>query len=175
MIKTAVRQPLAFRDKSVWQLQGAVLHSETLILQIMVATSSCLTSCCCLTLSLNLIAWMHSELVACDWLLSFLYLKAIGHSARRGRMVCNNFRCFIAKMRKRPFFFPKRWLEFYDQVTEITAPPSKICERLLSRLEGQPTQVCQPLWKAAVSPPCATPLHVNYPSASSSYPFQHLR
>lgn len=70
-----------------------------------------------------------TELVACDWLVSFLYSKAIGHKARWGRMVCNN--C------KRPFFFPKRWLEFYDQMTKITAPLSEICERLLSPTHKQ--------------------------------------
>lgn len=55
---------LAFDNLSHWEtnLSGnfkALFAFRDAILQILVATSSCLTSCCRLTLSLNFIAYMH--------------------------------------------------------------------------------------------------------------------
>lgn len=120
-----------------------------------------------------------TELVACDWLVSFLYSKAIGQQGKIRTNGLQRLQMLYSRDEEKTFLFSQEvagvlWPNDQDHGTAKRDLRATL-ESFVSTEGARATQVCQQLHKAAVSPPCATPLHVKYPSASSSYPLQHLR
>lgn len=136
IIKTGVRQPLALRDKSVRQLQGDVciqrrysadLGCNQQLFDFLLPFDALFELHC-----IHALSWWH----AIGWL-AFCIQKQLDTRQDEDEWFATTSNALQPRWGKDLSFFPKRWLEFYDQMTKITAPLSEICERILSPTHKQ--------------------------------------